>query len=98
MRSPEFRKHTGFIKQKATNDSHNSSEEEQSSYRFYERPMNNPQQYVYPSLSRDYNRASPNINQQRRLSPERDESSSDFDQFEMNSNLASEFRKGENKQ
>jgi hypothetical protein len=56
MHSPEFRKHSGFIKRKACNDSHNSSDEELSSYRFYERPMNNPHRYVYPSLARDYNR------------------------------------------
>lgn len=52
MRSPEFRKHTGFIKRRSTQDSHEGSEEEPSSYRYYERPMNHPERYVYPSLAR----------------------------------------------
>jgi hypothetical protein len=89
MRSPEFRKHTGFIKRRNTQDSQDASEEELSSYRLYDRPINHPERYVYPSLAREYSLGNTNTN--GKLSPSDDKSSSEFDQFEMNSSLSSEF-------
>ena len=92
MQSPEFRKHTGFIKRRNTQDSQEGSEEELSSYRLYDRPINHPERYVYPSLGREYSLG--NTNTKGGMSPTSEKSSSEFDEFEMNSSLSSEFQTG----